>query len=113
MEPADLARVEIAFFSPDLFPAGVRSFFGATSRAPRLRWLHTMSAGVDNPIFDEVRAGGAELTPVLSFPGRPNGPDGKDRTGGGWAGSRRGVGSGGRHPPRSLAAEASTAEDHR
>jgi phosphoglycerate dehydrogenase-like enzyme len=59
---AALARVELAFFSPDLYPGGVRAFFGAASRAPNLRWFHTSSAGVDHPIFDQIRAGGAQLT---------------------------------------------------
>jgi phosphoglycerate dehydrogenase-like enzyme len=64
VEPArtDLERVEIAFYSVDLYPKGVRAFFGATMRAPGLRWFHTVSAGVDSPVFAEIRATGARLT---------------------------------------------------
>ncbi len=62
VEADDLERIEVAFFSPDLFPNGVREFFGAAARAPNLLWLHTMSAGVDNPIFGQIRDGGARLT---------------------------------------------------
>lgn len=62
VEADDLERIEVAFYSPDLFPEGRREFFGAATRAPNLRWLHTMSAGVDHPIFGEIQAGGARLT---------------------------------------------------
>lgn len=62
VDATDLERAEMAFFSPDLFPDGVRAFFGAASRAPNLRWFHTMSAGVDNPIFGQIRAAGVRLT---------------------------------------------------
>lgn len=59
---ADLARVTIAFFSADVFPDGSRAFFAASTQAPNLRWFHTMSAGVDHPIFGSIRAAGARLT---------------------------------------------------
>jgi phosphoglycerate dehydrogenase-like enzyme len=59
---ADLARVEIGFFSGDLFPDHVREFFGAATRATATRWFHTMSAGVDSPVFGRIRDAGARLT---------------------------------------------------
>jgi D-2-hydroxyacid dehydrogenase (NADP+) len=58
----DLERVEIACFSGDLYPDGVRSFFGAAVRARNLRWLHSSSAGVDDPVFPRLLAAGVRLT---------------------------------------------------
>jgi phosphoglycerate dehydrogenase-like enzyme len=57
--PAD---VELAFFSGDFFPDRVRDFVLALRDAPRLRWLHTFSAGVDHPWFQTLRARGVRLT---------------------------------------------------
>jgi len=58
----DPSRVEIAFFSGDLFPERVREFVLALRDAKQLRWLHTFSAGVDNPWFQALRARGVRLT---------------------------------------------------
>ena len=58
----DPTSVEIAFFSGDLFPQRVREFVLALRDAKRLRWLHTFSAGVDNPWFQALRARGVRLT---------------------------------------------------
>jgi phosphoglycerate dehydrogenase-like enzyme len=58
----DSSSVEIAFFSGDLFPQRVREFVLALRDAKRLRWLHTFSAGVDNPWFQALRARGVRLT---------------------------------------------------
>ncbi|MET0147287.1 MAG: D-2-hydroxyacid dehydrogenase [Ilumatobacteraceae bacterium] len=60
--PEDLARVDIAFFSADSFPARSQRFMGAAIRAPRLRWLHTFSAGTDHPVFATLRERGVRLT---------------------------------------------------
>jgi D-2-hydroxyacid dehydrogenase (NADP+) len=57
-----LAGVEVGFFSGDLFPEHVRVFFEAALRATSMRWFHTMSAGVDSPVFDRIRTAGARLT---------------------------------------------------
>ena len=38
------------------------NFFGVALRAENLRWLHTMSAGVDSPIFSTFTDRGARLT---------------------------------------------------
>jgi phosphoglycerate dehydrogenase-like enzyme len=59
---SDPARVEIAFFSGDLFPDRTRDFVVAIAKSERLRWLHTFSAGVDNPWFKHLRERGARLT---------------------------------------------------
>jgi len=58
----DPAAVELAFFSGDVFPEHVRGFALALRDAPRLRWLHTFSAGVDHPWFQALRARGVRLT---------------------------------------------------
>lgn len=58
----DPADVEVAFFSGDLFPDHVRPFVLALRDAPALRWLHSFSAGVDNPFFVKLRERGVRLT---------------------------------------------------
>lgn len=47
----DLERITISFFSNDAWPERAGNFFGVVMRAPKLTWLHTMSAGVDSPVF--------------------------------------------------------------
>ncbi len=59
---ADLARIDIAFFSGDTWPKRSGAFLGACTRAPNLRWLQTFSAGTDHPIFGAIRNRGATLT---------------------------------------------------
>jgi len=58
----DPATVEAAFFSGDFFPDRVREFVLALRDAPDLKWLHTFSAGVDNPFFAKLRERGVRLT---------------------------------------------------
>jgi phosphoglycerate dehydrogenase-like enzyme len=58
----DVRGVEVAFFSGDLFPDRVRELILALRDAPKLRWLHTFSAGVDNPWFQSLRARGVRLS---------------------------------------------------
>lgn len=58
----DLARITIAFFSHDSWPERAANFFGVVLRAENLRWLHTMSAGVDSPIFTTFTDRGVRLT---------------------------------------------------
>ncbi len=60
--PEQSARIEIAFFSWDINPDYSRSFFAAAQAAENLRWLHTMSAGVDHPIFQRMLERGVRLT---------------------------------------------------
>jgi phosphoglycerate dehydrogenase-like enzyme len=59
---SDLARVDIAFFSGDAFPYRVAHLMGAITRAPNLRWLHTASAGIDHPVFGQLRDRGVRIT---------------------------------------------------
>lgn len=58
----DLARVTITFFSHDAWPERAGDFFGAALHAPNLKWLHTMSAGVDSPVFSTFTERGVRLT---------------------------------------------------
>jgi D-2-hydroxyacid dehydrogenase (NADP+) len=59
---ADLARITLTFFSHDAWPERAANFFGVILRAEDLRWLHTMSAGVDSPIFTTFTDRGVLLT---------------------------------------------------
>jgi phosphoglycerate dehydrogenase-like enzyme len=59
---ADIARVEIAFFSQDIVPDFSRQFFSAVRKAPNVKWLHVFNVGVDHPIFTEMLARGVRLT---------------------------------------------------
>lgn len=59
---ADLERITICFFSHDAWPERAAHFFGVATRAPNLRWLHTMSAGVDSPIFGTFLERGVRLS---------------------------------------------------
>jgi D-2-hydroxyacid dehydrogenase (NADP+) len=60
--PSDLERITIAFFSPDAWPDRATNFMGTCTRAPNLRWLHTMSAGTDHPVFAALRSRGVTVT---------------------------------------------------
>src|SRR5215468_5552847 len=48
LSDVDCTRMEIAFFSEDIYPDYSRSFFSAVRRAPGLKWMHTFAAGVDH-----------------------------------------------------------------
>ena len=56
------ARAEIAYFSADLFPQFTKQFFSATRKAPGLKWMQVMNAGVDHPVFASVMERGVRLT---------------------------------------------------
>ncbi len=58
----DPATAEIAFFSGDLFPDRMRGYLLALRDAKDVRWVHTFSAGVDNPFFQKLRERGIRLT---------------------------------------------------
>lgn len=62
LDSEDRARVELAYFSPDLFPERSRAFFAAAQGAAALRWLHVFNAGVDHPVFQRLMAQGVRLT---------------------------------------------------
>lgn len=58
----ECARVEVAFFSGDVFPDHSRQFFSAVRKAPRLKWLHAFNVGIDHPIFTELLQRGVRVT---------------------------------------------------
>lgn len=68
---ADLARITIAFFSGDAWPARTSRYISACLRAPNLRWLHTFSAGVDSPVFGEFVRRGTHLTTSSGSSAKP------------------------------------------
>jgi phosphoglycerate dehydrogenase-like enzyme len=59
---SDLTPVEVAYFSADLYPARAREFWRPLLRAPQLRWLHTYSAGIDDPVFQRLLTRKVRLT---------------------------------------------------
>jgi D-2-hydroxyacid dehydrogenase (NADP+) len=59
---ADCARLDIAFFSADVFPTHSRQFFSTLRKAPALQWLQVFNAGVDHPIYTEMLQRGVRLT---------------------------------------------------
>ena len=60
--PDELDRIDIAFFSHDIFPERSRQFFAAAQGAPRLRWMQLQNAGIDNPVFGRLLEKGVRLT---------------------------------------------------
>ena len=68
---ADCARVEIAFFSTDVFPDHSRQFFSTVRKAPQLKWLHAFNVGVDHPIFTELLGRGVRVTTSAGSTAQP------------------------------------------
>ena len=62
LSDADCARLDLAFFSQDVFPKFSRQFFSTVRKAPALQWLHVFNAGVDHPIYTEMLERGVRLT---------------------------------------------------
>jgi D-2-hydroxyacid dehydrogenase (NADP+) len=58
----DIDRVTLTFFSHDAWPERAANFFGVAMRAENLRWFHTMSAGVDSPVFSTFTDRGVRLS---------------------------------------------------
>lgn len=58
----DLERITLAFFSHDAWPERSASFMSVAVGSPNLRWLHTMSAGVDHPVFQMFVDRGVRVT---------------------------------------------------
>ena len=58
----DPTDAEAAFFSPDEFPDAPSRLMRVALKAPSLQWFHTMSAGVDHPVFGSLRDRGVRLT---------------------------------------------------
>src|SRR5215207_3147581 len=62
VETTDVERIQIAFFSGDLYPAASPNFLRVCLDAPKLQWIHVFSAGVDHPVFGMFLGKGARLT---------------------------------------------------
>jgi phosphoglycerate dehydrogenase-like enzyme len=58
----DVERITIAFFSNDAWPDRAGAFFKVAMSTPNLQWFHSMSAGVDSPVFSTFLERGARLT---------------------------------------------------
>ena len=58
----DVERITIAFFSNDAWPERAGAFFKVALSAPGVEWFHSMSAGVDSPVFSTFLERGARLT---------------------------------------------------
>lgn len=59
---ADIERITVAFFSTDAWPERAAPFMRIALDAPNLRWLHSMSAGVDSPVFTMFLDRGVRIT---------------------------------------------------
>jgi phosphoglycerate dehydrogenase-like enzyme len=74
VEPHDIDRITLAFFSSDAWPERAASFMSVALSASNLQWLHTMSAGVDHPVFSMLvdkgvavtTSSGSSATPIAS-----------------------------------------------
>jgi D-2-hydroxyacid dehydrogenase (NADP+) len=58
----DIDRITLAFFSSDAWPERAAPFISVALAAKNLRWLHSMSAGVDNPVFGMFLDRGVRVT---------------------------------------------------
>lgn len=59
---SDIERITTAFFSSDAWPERAAPFMKVTLEAANLQWLHSMSAGVDSPIFSMFMDRGVRVT---------------------------------------------------
>ena len=63
MSDDDIARIDIAVFSADLWLENRGApFMRVLLGAPNLRWLHMFSAGLDDPVFERLRQQGVTVT---------------------------------------------------
>lgn len=67
----DMPRVELAFFSQDVFPGHSRQFFSAVRKAPNVKWLHAFNVGVDHPIYTEMMERGVRITSSVGTTAEP------------------------------------------
>jgi phosphoglycerate dehydrogenase-like enzyme len=71
VDPEACARIELAYFSSDVFPARSRAFFAAALAAPKLRWLQVFNAGIDHPVFQRFLASGVRVTTAAGTSAEP------------------------------------------
>ena len=60
--PPDPSLIEIVYFSGDVYPERSREFALMALKAENLKWLHTFSAGIDDPFFQALLEKGVRLT---------------------------------------------------
>lgn len=61
--PAEIvSSIDVAFYSSDLWPERSRGIALSIIQASNLKWLHTFSAGVDNPFFKQLQDRGVRLS---------------------------------------------------
>lgn len=70
VDDVDIARVEVAFLSMDMWPQWTPSYMKVCLGAANLRWLHSGSAGVDHPVFRMLLDRGVRLTNSSGASGR-------------------------------------------
>lgn len=61
-EPPDPSLIEVVYFSGDVYPERAREFALMALKAENLKWLHTFSAGIDDPFFQALLEKGVKLT---------------------------------------------------
>ncbi len=71
LDPETCARVEVAYFSDDVFPDQSRAFFAASLAAENLRWLQIFNAGFDHPVFQRFLERGVRMTNAAGASGVP------------------------------------------
>lgn len=57
-----IPAIDVAFYSSDLWPERSRGIALTILKASNLKWLHSFSAGVDNPFFLQLMDRGVRLT---------------------------------------------------
>ena len=62
IDPADAERINLAFFSADVYPTHTAAFMSVALGAANLRWMHLYNAGVDHPIFGMFQQRGVRLS---------------------------------------------------
>ncbi|MCE9621756.1 MAG: D-2-hydroxyacid dehydrogenase [Actinomycetia bacterium] len=62
MSSQEIASIDLAVFSSDLYLDGRGPSFFKVLLQAQPKWLHVFAAGVDNPVFAEIRRRGIRLT---------------------------------------------------
>lgn len=62
LDPGLTTSIDLAFYSSDLWPERSRGIAISILNAANLQWLHSFSAGVDNPFFKGLMDRGVRVT---------------------------------------------------
>ncbi len=71
IDAATCTRIELAYFSSDVFPARSPAFFAAAFAAENLHWLQVFNAGIDHPVFQRFLAKGIRLSTAAGTSAEP------------------------------------------